>query len=150
MHLIHVFIISIQGDQSLLTHSSDIDDLLEGSLVGVGLELALLADSRNGEVAFLILGHVAGIQELLDQGGSRVARRLLVLHHLDLDLHGLVVGELGRDLLLLEERGLLLFLDLLLGASSFATRLEQVGRDTLVCYGNEGDEEEEDFEGTYC
>ena len=67
MHLIHVFIISIQGDQSLLTHSSDIDDLLEGSLIGVGLEFALLADSRNGEVAVLVLGHVAGIQELLDQ-----------------------------------------------------------------------------------
>ena len=132
MLLIHFLTISLQGDQSLLAHSSDIDDLLEGSLVGVGLELALLADSWNGEVAFLVLGHVAGIQELLDQGGSRVARRLLVLHHLDLDLHGLVVGELGRDLLLLEERGLLLFLDLLLGPSALAARLEEVGGHALV------------------
>ena len=132
MLLLHFLTISIQGDQSLLAHSSDIDDLLEGSLVGVGLELALLADSWNGEVAFLVLGHVAGIQELLDQGGSRVARRLLILHHLDFDLHGLVVGELGRDLLLLEERGLLLFLDLLLGPSAFAARLEEVRGHALV------------------
>ena len=56
------------------------------------------------------------------------------LHHLDFNLQGVVLRELGLRLLFLEELGLFVFLDLLLGPSALAARLEELGGHTFVGY----------------
>ena len=66
---------------------------------------------------------VAGVKELLDEGGCGIAVSLLVLHHLYLRLHGVVVGQSGLLLLLQNELSLLVIFDLLLGAAALAAGL---------------------------
>ena len=73
------------------------------------------------------MGHQPRLHELLHQGGSGVAVGLLLLHDRDFVLQGIIVGEFGRCLLLLDEGRLLLCLNLCLGASALAACLEQVG-----------------------
>ena len=88
------------------------------------LELLGHAGARNGEVAIAALLDETSVNELLDEVGSGVAFVAIGLQHLHLHLHGVVVGELGLGLLLLELLGLLVGLDLFLGTTSFAARLK--------------------------
>ena len=69
---------------------------------------------------------------MLDQVGGGLAFLSIGLQHLHLGLHGVVVGKPGLLLLLLEQLGLLLGLDLLLGAAELGPRLEEVGGDALA------------------
>lgn len=114
-----------------------------------GLELARLADAWHDEHAILLLLDVACIEELAQQVSSSVASLLLLLHHSDLLLEGVVVGELGRHLLLLVVLGFLVRCNLLLGAAPLGACLQQVRRDAFAGY-RFGRVSEEKDESTYC
>ena len=98
-----------------------------------GLESPIRTVTLHGKATIIILLQHASLEELLDQGRSCFVIGPLLLHHGDLGLQRLVVGELGLGLLLLEDSLLLLLLDLLLGATPLAASLEHVGGAALVC-----------------
>ena len=66
MHLIHFHTIFSLIYHSFPAHSSDIDDLLDGSHAAECLKLAVLTDAWNGKAALFVLGDDAGVNELLD------------------------------------------------------------------------------------
>ena len=80
--------------------------------------------SREYKTAIVILLHHPSVHELAHETLSSFLVMVLLLHHLDLLLENLVVGQLGCDLLLFDELRLLLVLDLLLRSSSFAACLK--------------------------
>ena len=96
------------------------------------LELPLLADAGHHEAAVLVLLDVAGVEELLEQVGGSVSVLPLLLHHVEPLLEAVVVGQLGGDLLLLEQLRLLVGRDLRLGAPPLGADLEEVGGDALA------------------
>ena len=62
------------------------------------LELPLAADAGHGEVAILVLGHVAGGHKLPQQVQGSITFALAALHHLDLGLECVVLLDLGLRL----------------------------------------------------
>ena len=102
------------------------------SLVGEGLELALVGGAGDNELVVGRLLHHAGVDELAHQVAGHLVGRLILLELPELLLHLLELGELGllfRRLLLL---GQLLRLDLLEGAAPLAADLQHVGRDAFA------------------
>ena len=98
------------------------------------LEFPFFADSWHCEDTVIGLLYVAGINELLHEIRGHQPTLIIRLHHLDFNLQGVVLRELGLRLLFLEELGLFVFLDLLLGPSALAARLEELGGHTFVGY----------------
>ena len=98
------------------------------------LKFAFLANAGDREGAVVRLLDVTGIEELLHEISGYQTFFSVRLHHLDLYLQGIILGQLGLGLLLLQDYCLLIVLDLLLGPSAFAARLEEMGRDAFVRY----------------
>ena len=101
------------------------------SLVVEGLEDLLATQTWHFEVALVVCGHEAGVEELLDEVRGDLAFLDVFLHHLHLLLEYVVVGDLCLGPLLFQGAGLLLFLDLLLGTSPLAADLQEVRRHSL-------------------
>ena len=87
------------------------------------LELPLLANAGHHEAAILVLLDVTGVEELLEKVGGSVPVLPLLLHHVEPLLEAVVVGELGGDLLLLEELRLLICLNFYFGAAALGASL---------------------------
>ena len=96
------------------------------------LKFAFLANAGDREGAVVRLLDVTGIEELLHEISGYQTFFSVRLHHLDLYLQGIILGQLGLGLLLLQDYCLLIVIDLLLGPSAFAARLEEMGRDAFV------------------
>ena len=118
-----VFWILIIGTHATFVH---ISRLLERS------ELLLTTQTWHDEPSILFLSDQASVHELLQQTGRCVSVLLVLLHHPHLLLESLILWKFGGLLLLLEQSGLLLVLDLLFGSSPFALCLKEVGRHTLA------------------
>ena len=95
------------------------------------LELAVPVAAVHDEGTSIGLLDQSCINELAHEIGGRITLGLLLLEHLDLRLHGLILGESGSILLLLQLSGFFLIADLGLGASSFTAHFQHVGRYTL-------------------
>lgn len=90
-------------------------------------ELPFFADARHSEAAVLLLADVAGLEELLQERGCKVAILPLLLHLVVLLLQAVIFRQLALYLLLLKELGLLVGLNLLLGSAPLGACLQQVG-----------------------
>ena len=106
--------------------------LSEVSLILERPELLLPAQAWEAKGSILVLCHEAGVEELLHQARRGVAFLAILLHHLHLQLKGIVVGHLRCLPLLLLKSGLLLILDLLLSTTPLAPFLKEVGGHSLA------------------
>ena len=96
-------------------------------LLLVNAEQPITVGGRHDEVAIAIIPGSASSHHLVDQVGGSLCDMLLVFHLPHFLLEGIVLGQLRRSLLFLEQGLLLLGFDLGLGAAALATRLKEGG-----------------------
>ena len=90
------------------------------------LELPLAVDTRNGEVAVVVLRNEASLHELGEQVHRCIALTLVLLHHVDLRFEGIILTELRSGSLSFLLLGCLLSQDLYLGPLAIGAGFEHM------------------------
>ena len=98
----------------------------------VVVEVLLALGADGAELVLVVLLDDAGVDEVAHEYGSAMVVLALVLGLLQLVLQLLDLGGPGSVCVLLVELGLLIVLDLLLGAPSLALGLHQVCADAVL------------------